>query len=271
MSKMYCEPINGIGNRLMFMLSALRLSAVYKRELIFVWRPDKDIDCNFYEIFSNIFNFQSYKPDLPLGKSISEYRNIIDFDTQEDIYLKGYHFIFSKLDLEVSKEELTLDHIRYWSKFLFSEVIQKSRPTNYFDFGIHIRRSSILDTQDWSHPRKELLLNGIIQTINSKDREIKDIFLSCNNHEELEYFSNHLSKSFNVTTSSAATFGNDFNSIRSSFSDFFSLLNCESIFRRDISTFSALPAMLNSKEEYLYTEDEKLITRKPLILSGLAL
>ena len=270
MEKLYCEPLHGLGNRLMFMLSALRLSIKFKRKLVFVWSPDKNIDCNFDDLFSN-FEFQTFTPNLPVEESIANHRYVVDLDNKRDIYLKGFHFIFTPNDFYLSKEDITLEHIKCWNKILFSNSIQSLKSTNYYDMGIHIRRSSILDTTDWGKPTSDIILNGIMNTIQSKESKIKDIYISSNNPAELNYMKEILSKDFHIFSSNSTTFSNDLDSIKSSFSDFFSLINCEYIFRRDISTFSALPSMLNASEEYLYTEDSKLITRKPLILSGFAL
>ena len=267
---MYCEAINGLGNRLMFMLSALRLSIKYKKKLVFIWSADKDMDCNFYDLFSN-FEFQTHKPDLPVEESIIPHRYVVDLENKRDIYLKGFHFIFSPNDFQLSKEEITLEYIKTWNKLLFSNTIQSLKSINYYDMGVHIRRSSILDTQDWGKPTTDIILSGIFKAIQSKHGMIKKIYISSNNPTELNYIGDILSKDFNLFLSNASNFSNDLDSIKSSFSDFFSLMNCEYIFRRDISTFSALPSMLNASEEYLYTEDSKLITRKPLLLSGLAL
>lgn len=79
METIYCEPLYGIGNRLMFMLSALRLSIKYKKKLIFIWAPDKDIDCDFCDLFSN-FEFQTHKPDLQIEKSFIDQRYVVDLE-----------------------------------------------------------------------------------------------------------------------------------------------------------------------------------------------
>ncbi len=271
MNKIYCEPINGLGNRLMFMLSAFRLSVKYKKKLVFIWNPDKDMDCNFYEIFSKNFEFQNHKPNLPAEESLVPYRYVVDLNYDRDLYLKGFHFIFTPNDFFLSKEELTIEYIKFWNKFLFSDSIQALRKNIFYDLGIHIRRSSILDTRDWGMPDVDTVLRLIMHVTEIKNNEVKNIYISSNNPIELDYLADSLSEKFNIYKSSAFNFSNEISAIKSSFVDLFSLLNCEIMFRRDTSTFSSFPSMLNSSKEYLYTEDGKLIHRNPLILSGLAL
>jgi hypothetical protein len=270
MAVMYCQPINGIANRLMFMLSALRVCYKLNMELVLVWTPDKDLDCNFSDIFTHKIKSLDVPPNIAPSKSVSSHRNIYNINPHDDVFVKGFHFFFISQDFDLTKEEISLEYIKAWNRLIFSEEFNLRRQVRHFDLGIHIRRSSPLDTQDWGKPDLNTITKIVVHTLNSK-QFIKRIYVSSTSEIDRKSIANLLKGHYDVIESVTTSFSNDLKSTMDAFCDFFNLLTCKIIIRRDISTFAALAALLNASEEVLYTEEGAIYIRKPLVLSGLAL
>ncbi|MEB3212564.1 MAG: hypothetical protein VKL39_14485 [Leptolyngbyaceae bacterium] len=241
-------------------------------DLVFVWTPDKDLDCTFHDIFTDKFKSLDLPPNIAPARSVSSHRPVYDINPEKDVFVKGFHFFFILQDFNETKENISLDYIKAWNRMIFSEKFNLRRQVQHFDLGIHIRRSSQLDTQDWGKPDLNTIVKIISHVLISKKEYINSIYVSSTNDMDRKSVVTFLKQHhYDVLESGTNFFSNDLMSCLDAFCDFFYLLNCKVIIRRDISTFAALAALLNASEEVLYSEDGAIVIRKPLILSGLAL
>jgi hypothetical protein len=288
MPVLYCQPINGLANRMMFMLSAMRIARRLNYEFIPIWDREAVVDdstmgCSFQDLFESL-DANSKKTD---GLNLTEYstelgRNILDTSSINggDIFIKGFHFIFDLNDI------LLFNNDPSYSRIITKEIQSEWRSLrpidnfihyveqDKFDLGIHIRRSTHIKSvnpdfaKDWSVPSDARLVDLLIQTIENEN--IKRIFLCSASMQTIDFIASHL-RSYDLKVSNTSNWDLDVSSVQDAFKDFLTLTSCRLMFRNRESTFSALPSLLGSTKEFVYSDNGELTELVPLIFNGAGL
>ena len=263
------------------LIGAARLASRNYYDLVPVWGGKSDeMNFNFEALFAV---YPEVIHEVPEG--VLEYifdpsapRNIIDFSEVEgrDIYIRGYHFVFSLSDInKVSsypaiREKITEELRQEWRRMIPSSAVKKFITDSRYDLGVHIRRGVPWDPTDWSQPTDDVVDHYIREIVKLKD--IKSAYVctsSCVTRDRLYTVLGDLG--VQATFSSANSWGQSEKDIVHAYVDMQNLSRCRHIFRHALSTFSALPAMIGADSEFIFSPLSGVIERVPLVFSGAAL
>ena len=275
---LYCEPVNGLANRLMMIVSCIRLAKKMNYELVIVWKDDPVFICDYNAIFGDKFNYVKESPSIPPYPLGNLPRLWVNFDEirGQDLYLKTYHFIFSTddlnslSDLNRAKIQITHELKQAWSEIVPSNKVIEKLHHKSFDLGIHVRRSMDVDTTDWSKPSDSFISNLSKNFITQNN--IKSLYLCSVSPETTNFIKDELlGLNVDITTSSSNSWDLNNLSTIQAYVDMLHLASCRHIIRFATTTFSALPSLVSAETEVVYTENESFVHRQPLVFSGAAL
>lgn len=268
----YCEPWSGLGNRLMMMASSVRLAKKHGYEVVYVWKKEGDFYTEFESLFNNT-NFRTTTPDLPL-LDLPGYpqRMTIDFAAQggRDIYLRNHHFVLDTEDVQGAPGNaaaITEGLREGWRSIVPSTAVQDKLLHRHFDLGVHVRRNGVVDTNDWSMPSDDHLATIVRHTVAST--QAKTMYLCSPSADTVKtILSAVMDLGVEVTISGANSWDQDCAAVTQAYVDMLNLARCKHIVRRDISTFSGLPSLVNAQSELIYDANGGVLAKVPLIFSG---
>lgn len=145
----------GLGNRLTTLITSLRLSEKFNRELYVCWIKNKECNCELEDLFEN--NFQKYKGNIPhqVFNNMCYHRNlspIIRNNNEENLFVRSCGFVgFDndindiKLNNRFNYEDFSPSFVLEFKKYFkllkpkkeILNVLDKFPKT--FDISIHIR------------------------------------------------------------------------------------------------------------------------------------
>jgi len=278
---LYCEPTYGLGNRLMMIASAIRLSKKWDYELVIVWK-DHSMSCDYNAIFGEKFNYITESPSLPSYPTDLYPRVFINYDEIKgnDLYIKGFHFIFSLDDLNTPPAQITNELKHSWHEIVPSNEVLDKYLRNSFDLGIHVRRpvdievgvTSFETITNWTKPSDAFISNIAKNTIIKNN--VRSIYICSPSQETINVIKDNLSDlNVNITISCSHNAWDLHNKLPlvEAYVDMLHLASCKHIIRHYLSTFSALPSLVSADTEVIYTDEDKAYERQPLVFSGAAL
>jgi hypothetical protein len=279
--KLYVILENGLGNRLITLISVFRLALHTNREIVIVSKNDESFSGLITELLHlNLKEILLQKLPPYLFESIDSVKQIggrsFFFDTDDvEILIKGWHhFLYSEKDLYILQnagEDARLkiqSDLRATGRYL----LQRHYRTSRFDLGLHIRSfTGIRDLgSHWETPSMEQLLRSISELI--APWQIRTVYLSTPLKSCRTEISRILSSmKVEIFISPAEVFDNSTSGLSEAIYDFISLLNSSKIIRSPLSTFSALPSFINGNLEAIYNDEGKLFIREPSLIHGYAL
>jgi hypothetical protein len=272
MPVLYCEPVNGLANRFMFLASAIRLAHRNGYDVTIVWKPDNALNCKITDLICVEHSVVDESPGLVPEASISEARYVIDFSRikGKDVYVKGFHFIFELSDFALDKVIISNQIRLHFQRLVPVPAVADALGNDIYDLGLHVRRSTIIDTQDWGRPSDEFIACVCSYAIGKMNS--RAVFIAASSVQSKEFMKRNLKiPDVSISTSSVNAWTLSSDSAVSDFVEMLKLARCRVIVRPAISTFSALPALINSVREFIYSEDEVFADRTPYVLTGNAL
>ena len=273
MPKLYCEPTYGLANRLMMIVSAIRLAKKWDYDLVVVWKDDHCISCDYSAIFGDQYEHITDSPSIPPYPTDLYSRGLINPDRtkEDDLYIKSFHFVLALDDLKIPPAQITNELKQSWNEIIPSNQVLEKYQHQSFDLGIHIRRPTIFDTPtNWTSP-SDLFISNISKNY-IINHNIKSIYLCSPSPETTSFLTDAFADlNLKVITSISNSWGIDNPSLVQAYVDMLNLASCKHIIRHYLSTFSALPSLVSADSEMIYTDEEQVSERQPLILSGAAL
>lgn len=268
----YCEPWSGLGNRLMMMASSIRAAKLHGYQVIFVWRKEGDFYSEFGSLFENV-NYTNTPPNMPMLE-LPGYpqRMCIDFEALagQDFYLRNHHFVLCADDLKQapSNAEWITEGLRDgWRDIVPTAAVREKLLHREFDLGVHVRRNGVVDTNDWNFPDDQTVANIVKNCVVATNA--KSLYLCSPSNETIKsILSAIIGMGVEVTISGANSWDQDCAAVTQAYVDMLNLARCKHIVRRDISTFSGLPSLVNAQSEYIYTSEGGVLNKRPLIFSG---
>ncbi len=148
MNCLIIQPDGGLANRLMVLLSGIRISRLLNRRLVVQWPHNETLNCRLDEIFLTKFDHDnSIDEDRithhdPSGGIL--FINDEDF-IGKDVYVKAHHFFYISSDAKKTRQMLGLEmRDIFWSLQLAPYIVEQvalHQQGLQNGLGIHIRRS----------------------------------------------------------------------------------------------------------------------------------
>ena len=285
MPTLYCQVSGGLANRLMSMISSIRIARIMDYKFTLLWSHDESITCNFNDVIRTTIPTISGR-DVSISNidiaSIENYNGRSAFTPpshNRDLLVKGWHHILlqqsdwlnfgdsGKIEA-IENEFRNIASELLWSDFDYIKNLRKTE--RKFDLGIHLRLNTKSDTRNWEVHGNDFYL----KTINyiSKKYNPKSLFICTSNVELTKLIAEMLKSQIqNITYFSNSDSGTGVDSIESALEDMKQLSNCTRIFRNATSTFSALPALLGAEAQIIFDDLGNLYETIPRLGSGAAL
>lgn len=277
MKLFFVKPEGGLANRLMALISAMRVAKMTAYRLIVIWKLDDNCNAPLSVLFPGAFE-ECREEDIPSDVFFStETDGLIPFlpmsvfTSGQDVYSVQHHFFYTELDcwhLHHNKLYLAEQLSALFRSLPVDEYVRQhaSRYENMPDLalGLHIRRPVYTDTGNhlvtkrWMAPSDQdyvRLLTLIKEQMNIRGK----IYLSTNSLESrqtmISAFGNDII--FHDATSLEQNGGNF--AIMDALIDMIALSHCPIIVRRYPSTFAYFASVVGLKESFVvYRQDEDL-------------
>lgn len=279
--RLYVRLENGLANRLISLISSVRISYYTGRELILISKDDESfsgkltsvVNLPFLEIKSTELNIDWSSNEssiLKLGGR-SFYRD----SSKLDEYISGWHhFLLTDFDLISLKSQGDNARLKIESDLRSTGrfILQNYYCSEPFDVGIHIRtHTGNRDIKhSWSTPNQSVLAEAIGAQI--KIWGGRKVFVASPSREIKSYLESQLkTQELTIHSNDTDHFGSDELAIKAAMEDFSTLLNCRYIVREPLSTFAALPSFIGGNLEAVYNSEGSLSVRSPSLLGGCAL
>jgi hypothetical protein len=296
--KITCEPYGGLGNRLLTISSLYRISKMvgFAFEVKWVAMPTVIYDSldSFFDVPFPIFRQAQQNMDpgfLPTavgGRFAIPKAIFLDNQYRDEGLRIGsmnfYHCLWLDSDLTTFDEstftQLTVEIRESLAQILIEGERLKAmrlvaKAPDIFDLGIHLRTVLPDDYRQkvesvWPPLDKGIVLSALKQVhdivkpktcfIASPDRDLaRQASLFMYSLGTIPFTSDSLGSEDSFTEDEKTYF------------EFAMLLKAKTILRRPSTTFSAIAALLSSSTEYLLTDTNHLVTRRPVLFSGSAL
>jgi len=279
--KLFIVPENGFVNRLISVISGLRIAHYSDREPILVAKDD----ISFNGRLKNLLDLQLTEVDSlhlepnELGSSASlEPIGGRSFYVDSDIqicHISGWHhFVFTEDDYALLQRigeqgRLKIEsELRGYSYKLLEKLYDDSR----YDLGIHIRTNTGERDNNfqWTIPQISNLSNCISEKV--QIWKIKKIYIACTSLDVRDALVQNLSERHpSLDIESGYSAKTNLTDKEKLLQDFRGLLNSNKIIRHPMSTFSALPSFINGYLEAIYLDNGELFERHPSLFKGCAL
>lgn len=262
--RLIAEPMGGLANRLMALVSVMRLATIFGREFYVVWRPTSDCCGAFESLFdSTIPTISEEQVDdncefIQIGHGAQGWNSppwMAPPSDSRDIWIRTHGIITVEGEPRgtffQTEEQVAFELWKYLNLLRPHKNIQKAVDKLEVDgpntFGLHVRRPYAATIQVGeaalaNERRKFSLVSDeyyveLANRIIARDPTTK-IFLACNDFESEEYLRNQLgSKAWAIKKSSVDN-GNDERAVVEAFVDLLVLARLFGVVRFDGSHFA---------------------------------
>jgi hypothetical protein len=295
--KIQCEPYGGIGNRLLTIASAYRISKLIGNSFELGWRAMPTVlEQPIYDYFELPFaTYLSHPGPIistnPPSGHTRFYYSRSQLKGKDILIVSGnhlkhefYHCIWLEddlIDFSTKTQTRLTEEIRdslteiLKPKPVLTSFISKSGCPERFSLGVHYR-SPVPDDYEkgldsaWPQLDFDLIAKQIaivaIQTNSS------EIYLSSPSRDIADLIGQELARRrIRTYTAQDYTLGSSQSQSFYAYFDFMMLTRCNNIFRRANTTFSAVASLCANALQYIVTDDYRFITMQPLLFSGAAL
>jgi len=119
MKPFWIEPYGGLANRLMALLSAIRISSKFSIDMKVVWTPDINCSCKFCDLFDDITCVVPDPTSIPSNGFVEIGGQVAFFPAEfwfnsSNVAIKSNYFFFLKEDRAASREEILFEFQKAW-------------------------------------------------------------------------------------------------------------------------------------------------------------
>jgi hypothetical protein len=287
-----CDLVNGLGNRLLTMASTLRISAILDLRPKFNWVEDESAGGSISDYWNEDFvhgewptenlNFVSIRSHM--GSNFILKNDLKDQSHPVNI-IKGWnHVIFFEQELFAllggckKVQKRVTREITYFLRYLVEAFKPKTNALeipriSHYDLGVHIRTHTGLrdNSFNWGNTNINFHVKSILRALDLIGKG-NNVFIAMPNSEKKNEILDRLDRTgVNIYFANSWTTETHQEAINLAMCEVMELCKSSHIYRRNISTFSAVSSLIAGNTEFVYDETGNFNQREPLLFSGCAL
>lgn len=290
MPTLYCKPENNFANRIITIISSMRLAAIWNYHFVLVWEIDKDKSPVFHQCLSDFLNLQfDVIRQLPRGITVNLPESVSlngpSFykrpESACDVLLSSWnHLSYDFSDATRPKEEITDELIAFASRVLVpnNRLNDLGKFLGYHsispDIAIHWRSGAwVIDGSGTSCLTDVKTMSNLVIRV-LFESHANQIFICGSSPSEVVELANLIAesgRSADISISRATSFEPSFVNTGIAILDFLTLKKARLVINSGVTTFSSFAALLGGSELISFTDLNKVYHRRAALGTGYGL